>query len=65
MSTTPAAHVPGETFTNGTGALHAPTMDWSVTLTVVRHCDGAYGTDRYTVRDSRGRHGYAFAVSVR
>lgn len=49
----------GESFRNGEG-LRSVTFNHREVLTIVRRDFMSYGVDRYIVRDSRGRHGYAY-----
>lgn len=49
----------GDTFRNGEG-LRCWAFNHHEVLTVVRRDIAGYGVDRYIVRDSSGRHGYAY-----
>jgi hypothetical protein len=55
----------GATFANNDSAagLHAQAFAWDATLTIVRRDPQSYGVARYVVRDSNGRHGYAFGTT--
>lgn len=49
----------GSTFVNG-DTLHSVTFNWHEVLTVVRRDVQSYGVARFVVRNTAGRHGYAY-----
>ncbi|QWY79630.1 hypothetical protein SEA_SCOUT_89 [Mycobacterium phage Scout] len=50
----------GQSFRNGVDGKHSHSFNWGERLTVVRRDCQSYGVDRYLVKDSTGRHGWAY-----